>query len=136
MPPTGPTLLRIFRQQCGAYLALIALALQLAASFGHVHARNFAFENLAGLNAGEAHYWRGPTGHETASQTPGNVTDDDDRCTICFSGFLLATSFIPDATQPSSSFDLTDAGHPLALTFDGVLEPHRAPFQSRAPPVG
>jgi hypothetical protein len=73
---------------------------------------------------------------QSAARLPAKLADDDEECPICFSGFLLATSFIPNTAQASPSLDLTNAGHPFELTFDGVLKTHRAPFQSRAPPLG
>jgi hypothetical protein len=72
---------------------------------------------------------------QSAGRLPLKLASDDEDCPICFSGFLLTTSFIPDAALPSPPLDLTHAGHPFALTFDGVPKTHRGPFQSRAPPL-
>ena len=134
--PTHLTLWRIFTRRCGACLALLALTLQFGMSYGHIHARDFTGRGIHRSTADVARAWRGPMKQQSAARLPAKLADDDEDCPICFSGFLLATSFIPDAAQASRSLDLTDAGHPFALTFDGVLKTHRAPFQSRAPPLG
>ena len=136
MRPTHLTLWRIFTRRCGACLALLALTLQFGLSYGHIHARDFTGRGIDRSTADVARAWRGPMKQQSAARLPAKLADEDEDCPICFSGFLLATSFIPDAAQASPSLDLTDAGHPFALTFDGVLKTHRAPFQSRAPPLG
>jgi hypothetical protein len=138
-------------RQCGACLALLALTLQLALSFGHIHAQDlhiqdfhiqdFHSQYLAGRDthratADAASAWRRPIKARAEARLPTKLADDDENCPICFSGFLLATSFIPDAMQPSTSPDFTDARRSLPPAFDGVLKTHRAPFQSRAPPPG
>jgi hypothetical protein len=110
--------------------------LQFGMSYGHIHARDFTGGGIHRSTPDVAREWRGPMKQQSAARLPAKLADDDEHCPICFSGFLLATSFIPDAAQASLSFDLTDAGHPFALTFDGVLKTRRAPFQSRAPPLG
>lgn len=115
-----------FARRCGVYLALLALTLQLAMSFGHIHARDFAAQNIAISKAHTAKSWH----------APGKLADDDDHCPICFSGFLLGNSFVPHAAQPQRSPEFADARPALALTFDRVPGSERAAFQSRAPPLG
>jgi hypothetical protein len=134
--PTYLTLWRIFARRCGACLALLALTLQLGMSFGHIHTRGFTGQGIYHSTADAAQAWHGPMKRQSAASVPVKLASDDEECPICFSGFLLATSFIPDAAQASLSLDLKHAGHPFALTFDGVPKTHRAPFQSRAPPLG
>jgi hypothetical protein len=134
--PTHLTLWRIFTRRCCACLALLALTLQFGMSFGHIHAPDFTGQGIYRSTADAAHAWHGPMKRQSAARLPAKLADDDEDCPICFSGFLLATSFIPDAAQASPSLDLKHAGHPFAFTFDGVLKTHRAPFQSRAPPLG
>jgi hypothetical protein len=136
LPPTHLTLWRIFTRRCGAYLALLALTLQFGMSFGHIHARDFTSQGIYRSTADAAHAWHGPMKQQFAARLPAKLASEDEDCPICFSGILLATSFIPDAAQASPSLDLTDAGQPFALTFDGVPKTHRAPFQARAPPLG
>jgi Protein of unknown function (DUF2946) len=133
--PTHLTAWRIFARRCGAYLALLALTLQFGLSFGHIHARDFTGQGIYHSTADAARAWHGPMKRQSAGGLPAKLADDDEDCPICFSGFLLATSFIPDVAQPSPSVDFKHAGHSFRLTFDGVLKTHRAPFQSRAPPL-
>jgi len=134
--PTHLAVWRIFTRRCGACLALLALTLQFGMSFGHIHARDFTGQGINRSTADAAHAWHGPMKRQSAARLPAKQASEDEDCPICFSGFLLATSFIPDVAQASPSLDLKHAGHPFALTFDGVLKTHRAPFQSRAPPLG
>jgi hypothetical protein len=134
--PTYLTLWRMFARRCGACLALLALTLQLGMSFGHIHTRGFTGQGIYHSTADAAQAWHGPMKRQSAAGLPAKLASDDEDCPICFSGFLLATSFIPDVAQASPSVDFKHAGHPFGLTFDGVLKTHRAPFQSRAPPLG
>jgi hypothetical protein len=133
----GPTDARWWRavmKRSGAYVALLALALQLALSFGHTHARDFAGLGLHRATADALQARRGPLLAQSVQRLPATQSDDDENCPICFSGLLLATSFVPVAAQPSPAFDLTDATRSVRLSFDGVAQVQRAPFQSRAPP--
>ena len=131
MQPTSPSWLRSFARRSGAYLAMLAVMLQLAASFGHMHARDFAF--AAGSDPVGWH--RLALTKATASD-PGKLADDEDRCPICFSGFLLATSFAPHAAQPTPSVDFSEARRLVVLAFFGTIDSQTASFQSRAPPLG
>jgi hypothetical protein len=119
-----PTPLRSFTRQCGAYLALVALALQLALSFGHIHARDIS---ASGISLAKA--------HPASWQSPSKLADDEDLCPICFSGFLLSTSFVPDVPQPPVSFAFESIDHLFARTIALVVAIRRAPFQPRAPPL-
>jgi hypothetical protein len=133
--PTQLTVWRMFMRRCGACLALLALTLQLGMSFGHIHARDFTGEGIYHSKADAAHAWHGPMKGQSAARLPARLASDDEDCPICFSGFLLANSFIPDVAQASPSLDLQPAGRPFALIFAGFLKTGRAPFQSRAPPL-
>jgi len=120
----GPTLLRKLTRQCGAYLALVALALQLALSFGHLHARDIS---ASGISLAKA--------HPASWQSPSKLADDDDLCPVCFPGFLLSTSFVPDAPQPPVSFAFESIDHLFARTIVLVAAIRRTSFQPRAPPL-
>jgi hypothetical protein len=120
------SLLRTFTRRCGAYLALAGLALQLALSFGHLHARDISPSGLTFAKARSA---------EASIRSPSYVTDDEDLCPICFSGLLLSTSFVPDAPQPPVAFEFERIDCRLANPIDIVAETRRRPFQSRAPPL-
>jgi hypothetical protein len=129
----GPTLLRSFTRQCGAYLALVALALQLALSFGHLHPRDISASGIA-LAKASADGWH-QARVEVSKQSPSKLADDDDLCPVCISGFLLSTSFVPDAPQPPVSFAFESIDHHFALTIALVAAIRRTPFQPRAPPL-
>lgn len=140
MRPADPTLWRTITQRCGSYLALLALTLQFGLSFGHVHPRDFAPVNFASSTTHADAVWQTKAAWqkspqlESARPATGKLADDDEQCPICFSGLLLATSFVPDAAQPPLSFESTKASRAIAPAFDHVGRSARAPFQSRAPP--
>jgi hypothetical protein len=126
--------LRSFTRQCGAYLALVALTLQLALSFGHLHARDISASGILVAKA-SADGWHRPAGTEVSKQSPSKLADDDDLCPICFSGFLLSTSFVADAPQPPASSAFESIDHLFTRTIGLVAAIRRAPFQPRAPPL-
>jgi hypothetical protein len=120
------------RSRLGSYLALFALAFQLAVSFGHVH-----LDHISPLSAGAstlasvqpasdaANAPSSPTGHEDLA---------DDFCPICtlihLAGALvpaempplpLPSIFARSRLEPAVEFDLTAS--------------HRVLFQARAPPL-
>jgi hypothetical protein len=156
-------LLRIFARRCGVYLALAALTLQFALSFGHMHRHdivastiipptiispnivspnivspNIVSSNIVSSNIVDSQIVAGrqaPARLDLSRQLPSGLADDDDLCWICFSAQLLATTFIPDAPQPSPSFDFKDADRSFGHVADRVPTSRRAPFQSRAPPL-
>lgn len=112
--------------------------LQLAVSFGHVHEREFA----GGIGSNAAGGWHKAivaivakvNVAKSATSSPEKLVDDDDHCLICFSNFLLATSFVPGEAQPAPRFAPSEADHSSALAAFGVSESGRASFRSRAPP--
>jgi hypothetical protein len=107
-----------------AYVALLALALQAAITFGHVHVGEA--ENAATVIT--AHRDAGPA-------TPtGTAPDGDYDCPICAITGLAASLVLPDApplvfvaAQYETSFADTAA---VFTSADG-----RASFQARAPPL-
>ncbi len=138
--------LRSFARRCGVYLALAALALQLAMSFGHIHRHDIVDPNAAYPNAAYPNVVHSkidvfagahvPAKLEVAKQFPSGLADDDGACPICLSTLLLSNSFIPDAPRYSPSSEFRDADRVVRHIYDIVFETHRAPFQSRAPPLG
>jgi hypothetical protein len=129
------TLLRTFVQRCGVYLALTALMLQFALSFGHIHADDIFGPNAAYRSSYPAKAWHGPAKLEASTQHPWKVADDDDHCPICFSTLLLGTSFIPDPPQPPLRARFAEIDRLVGAVFDGPVQARRGPFQSRAPPL-
>jgi hypothetical protein len=122
-----------FARRCGAYLALVALTLQLALSFAHVHTHDLAVRRMdrtAGVSVARA---RG--GLEVALQLPARLADDDDHCPICFSGFLLSNSSLPDAALHPHSPQFAEIDRLFNPVSDSVFRPRHVAFLSRAPPV-
>lgn len=119
--------MRWFRAKlrAGARLALFALSVQIALSFGHVHLGNVQHASAVAS-----------TGTQPSGSTPAQhpVGDADDYCATCATIHLSATSFVPQAPHLPVPFLSRPVEH-----FDCVavvsFSPRRAPFQSRAPPV-
>jgi hypothetical protein len=114
------------RLGAGSRLALFALTLQIALSFGHVHLGDFRHTG-GGLAAGGT-----PSAPSAPTQQP--VSDADDYCAICATIHLTATSLLPQAPQLPVPFAVRRVEHAncVAATF---FSTRRAPFQSRAPPL-
>jgi hypothetical protein len=120
--------LRNVVQRTGAWLALLALVVQVASFFGHVHPRDFAGDIGSRTDLHKA------TVAPATVSNHGNLADDQDQCPICFSASLLATSFVPLAEQPAAVIRFGEAGYASVSAAFGPPESGRAPFQSRAPP--
>ncbi len=124
---------RAFARQCGAYLALAALMLQLALSFAHVHKHDLA---LSGFDRSDVvSVKRARSTQQDAQQLPSRLADDDDHCPICFSGFLLSNSWLPDVQANPFSQQFAEIDRAFNPVSDPVFQPRRAAFLSRAPPV-
>jgi len=120
------------RSRLGAYLALFALAFQLAVSFGHVH-----LERIAPLAAGEsALAGAQPSAADlNAPSNPGGREPlADDHCPIC-TLIHLAGALVP-AEMPSLPLPAVFGRLQLeaAADFD-LTTSHAAPFRARAPPI-
>jgi hypothetical protein len=110
------------------WLALAAMTLQLALSFGHIHLEKFASGSaIAGVAASKA-----PASQQNPVQHPANEADD--FCAICATIHLASTSFLPDAPPLPVPFASRTIEHFSSFTF-GSVSPQRAAFQSRAPPL-
>ena len=117
-----------FKREFGTWVALFALALQMAVSFGHVH--------LDGIHG--AYPQTKITGFKAHAQSlpaqqPGG-DDDDGYCAICATIYLTANSFVPQPPALPAQFAshaIEDIDHaPTAI----IVASPRQPFQSRAPP--
>ena len=126
------------RSKWGSWLALFALALQLALTFGHVH-----LDRLVPLSAGKFTSTENFTvaaadASSAAQPTPtdpgGRDHRADDRCPICtlihLAGALVLTE-PPSLPLPAISVRVPSAP-PLAFDFPS---PQRALFAARAPPT-
>ena len=109
----------------GTRLALFALTVQIALSFGHIHLGSVRYASAIASTGGQ------PSG-STPTQHP--VGDADDYCAICATIHLTAISFLPPAQQLPVPFVARSVEHfnSAAVVF---IAPRRAPFQSRAPPL-
>jgi hypothetical protein len=120
------------RKRAGSYLALFALAFQLAVSFGHVHLERIAPPSVGASALAHAQ----PSGDDL--NAPSNPTGReglaDDHCPIC-TLIHLAGTLVP-AEMPSLPLP-TFFGRlrlELAAEFD-LTAAHAALFRARAPPI-
>jgi hypothetical protein len=120
--------LRWFRDNIrhGSWLALIALAVNIALSFGHIHA-------IAGHNAPRGLVVAALTSsHQGPAQ--GHSGDADYLCPICIAAGAMANALA--AAPPVISLQLTETAVDRTIApVRIVLEQPRAAFQSRAPPA-
>ena len=123
-------LTRALARRCGAYLALAALMLQLALSFAHVHRLDFALSGYDRTDVASVKH-----ALQIAQQLPARLADDDDHCPICFSGFLLSNSSLPDAPAGPRPLQFTEIEPEFNQVSDSVLQPRHTAFLSRAPPI-
>ena len=120
------------RKRAGSYLALFALAFQLAVSFGHVHLERIAPPSV-GASA-LAHAQPATDDFNAPSNPTGREHLADDHCPIC-TLIHLAGALVP-AEMPSLPLP-TVVGRlrlELAAEFD-LTASHAALFRARAPPI-
>ena len=111
----------------GSWLALVAIAINLALSFGHVHVAGRASDRNLVVAA---------IGASDRGNVPGHSDDPraDYLCPICIASSAIANAMA--ASPPAIALQLT------ATVVDRTIPPvriavalPRAPFQSRGPPV-
>lgn len=124
---------RHFAQRCGAYLALMALMLQLALSFAHVHKHSLASSGFDRADIASIGYDRSAL--QAIEKLPSRLADDEDRCQICFSSFLVSNSSLPAAPAHPRSLQFAEIDRALNPVSDRIFQQRRAAFLSRAPPV-
>jgi Protein of unknown function (DUF2946) len=112
----------------GSWLALVAIAINLALSFGHVH--------VAGGHCSEPSLIVAALGGSDHGKGPGHSNDPqaDDHCPICIASSAIANAMA--ASPPALPLQLTATVvdrtiPPVRL----AVAPPRAAFQSRGPPV-
>ena len=120
------------RKRAGSYLALFALAFQLAVSFGHVHLERIAPPSVGASALAQAQ----PAADDlnVASNPAGREDLADDCCPIC-TLIHLAGALVP-AEMPLLALP-TVAGRlrlEVAAEFD-LTASHAALFRARAPPI-
>ena len=120
------------RSRLGSYLALLALAFQLAVSFGHVH-----LDHITPISAGATALasTQASADDPNAPSSPAGREDvADDCCPIC-TLIHLAGALMPAETP---SLALPNVFGQLRLELAAALDltaPHAALFQARAPPI-
>jgi hypothetical protein len=118
------------RSRLGAYLALFALAFQLAVSFGHLHqiaptsalASTLASEQPA---SDQANAPSGPAGRDDLA---------DHLCPIC-TLIHLAGAIVPAETPPLPLPSIFGGLRLEAVVAFDLIASQRALFQARAPPI-
>jgi Protein of unknown function (DUF2946) len=107
----------------GARIAMFALAIQLALSFGHFHA--IASQAAPSIQS---------AGQQSPAQNPDSDQHSDDVCAICAVVSLTNTAVVaaPPALPTPQAFKL--ARPATNITF-AHPRPTRVAFQSRAPPL-
>jgi hypothetical protein len=126
-------LARGFARQYGACLGLAALMAQLVLSFAHVHKHDLAFLGIDRsdvVSVGHAQSAR-----QAVGQLPSPLAGDDDHCSICFSGFLLSNSSLPDAPANPRKMRFAEIDRAFNPVTNWVFWARHAAFQSRAPPA-
>ncbi|MGA7787718.1 MAG: hypothetical protein WCA56_06090 [Xanthobacteraceae bacterium] len=114
----------------GAYLALAALLLQIAVSFGHVDVDGIAGPDhltLAGLHKTVV----AKISRHGPAQPSG---DDDGYCPICASIFMVSNSFVSEPPQLPVPDGFERIKHSVSVGRDIAL-PRRVAFRSRGPPA-
>jgi hypothetical protein len=113
----------------GSWLALIALAVNLGLSFGHFHAidGNVSGRGIAAMTASIA---------PDDGQKQGHPNDDhaDYFCPICMAATAMANALT--STPPALPLEFNNVT--IDRTIEPVLalvEPPRAAFQPRGPPI-
>jgi hypothetical protein len=114
-------------RQHGAMLALIALALQIVFTFGHVHLHGLGGSSHIAI-AGQVSLPHAPP------KVPAPIPDDDGYCAVCASIFLASTAFAPAPPQLPLTANFERVEHPFSVTAALTARPHLA-FRSRAPPA-
>src|SRR2546426_4572725 len=117
------------RSRWGSCLALFALTLQLALSFGHVHLGPITRDSFA------ANVATGTDAHRPASRDRHDLpAAADDNCAVCalihLAGTLLPSE--PPALELPAAFGRLSAE--ILGKFD-LTAPPGALFQARAPPI-
>ena len=109
----------------GSWLALIALAINIAISFGHIHA-------IGGHRSEHSLV----VASSDSRQTPDHSDDGkaDDLCRICMAVAAIGTALAP--TPPALPFEFADAAIDHVIEHTVTIPPApRAAFQSRGPPI-
>jgi hypothetical protein len=120
------------RSRVGSYLALFALAFQLAVSFAHVH-----LDEIAPVSAGAtalASTQASADDLNAPSSPAGREDVADDCCPIC-TLIHLAGAIVPAETAPLPLPNMFGHLRLAAAVAFGLAASQTALFQARAPPI-
>ena len=120
------------RSTLGSWLALFALSVQLALSFGHVHLDRAAAPGHSSVLLRALGLPAANTVSQSApDEAPGQA---DDYCAVCALIHLAGT--IVGGEPPVLPLPAAFGRTPAAVVVEfGLTGRHRAPFASRAPPT-
>ncbi|MDI3566843.1 hypothetical protein [Bradyrhizobium sp. Arg816] len=113
----------------GSWAALIALAINFALSFGHVHA-------FGGTGSGPSQIaLTAPSAPDDRNHTPKHPADGVDYlCPICIASAAMGNALAP--TLPALLVTLAEVSVDRAVEpAYAIPQPHRSAFQSRGPPI-
>ncbi|WP_148287902.1 DUF2946 family protein [Rhodopseudomonas sp. B29] len=113
-----------------ACAALAALLLQFLLAFGHTH-----LHEIGAVHHGMIAATAAQLDPATSPSVPGDLSDDEDHCSICFSSFLLSTTFLPDDANQALAHDIVPTETPSVFNRPATFKQPRSPFLSRAPPT-
>ena len=114
----------------GSWLALIALAINLGLSFGHVHAIGGKASG-GGIAAIAASIASSEGGQNQGHPNDGHA---DYLCPICMAAAAMASALASTPPVLPLEFDNISVDRPI-VTVLALVEPPRAAFQSRGPPI-
>jgi hypothetical protein len=113
----------------GSWLALVALAINLALAFGHVHASDgTGLERPGSLIAAIAAQRSDQSQHQPADNQA------DYLCPICMAAAAMGTALAATPPALPVEFSIAVIDHAIEQDF-GIVQPPRAAFRSRGPPI-
>ncbi|HTO63119.1 MAG TPA: hypothetical protein VMM15_17870 [Bradyrhizobium sp.] len=114
----------------GSWAALVALAINLALSFGHVHAIDGrGLGHPAGVLA--AFVSADDSDHGPGQPDQGHA---DYLCPICLASTAIASAIAPTPPVLPVEFVVGTIDQPIECAV-ALVEPQHPPFQSRGPPI-
>jgi hypothetical protein len=113
----------------GSWVALMALAVNFALAFGHIHAIGGAGSGLSQIALAA------PSTADDRDRTPSHPADGVDYlCPICIANAAMGNA--PVATPPALPVSFAEVSIERAIEHESaILQPPRAAFQSRGPPI-